>query len=154
MDEMLIFAGSGSPRLTEQICDHLKVEPGKGETFRFPEGSIFVKVQDQVRGRQVYLIQSISFPVNDNFMELLFWIDALRRGDAASVTVILPYFSYAHNNRMDEPCTSIQARVCAEHTVVEVLGCGTRSVDEVRAFRPGAVWDSLGHRDNPLVTSW
>ena len=88
-DDILIFGGSGSPRLTRKICEYLDVQPGAGEVLRFSEGNLFVRVQENVRGRRVYLVQSTVFPANDHFMELLFWIDALRRASAESVTVWL-----------------------------------------------------------------
>lgn len=113
-DNIMVFAGSGSPLLTARICDYLQVEPGKNETLRFSDGNTFVRILENVRGRRVYLVQSTVFPTNDNFMELLFWIDAFRRASVASVTVIIPYFSYAKGDKKDEPRVSIRARVCAD----------------------------------------
>jgi ribose-phosphate pyrophosphokinase len=85
-DEMLIFAGSGSLELTRNICTSLQIRQGAGEVIRFSEGNLFVRVNENVRGRHAYIVQSTVFPANDNFMELLFWIDALKRASAASVT--------------------------------------------------------------------
>lgn len=119
-DEMLIFGGSGSPKLTQAICDYLHVRPGAREVLRFSEGNLFVRVQENVRGRAVYIVQSTVFPANDNFMELLFWIDALKRASAESVTVVMPYFSYAKGDKKDEPRVSIRARVCAD--AIEAAG--------------------------------
>ncbi len=120
MDELLVFGGSGSQRLTSAICRHLGVEPGKGEVIRFSDGNLFVKANQNVRGRHVYLVQSTVFPANDNFMELLFWVDAFRRASAASVSVLMPYFSYAKADKKDEPRVSIRARVCAQ--AIEAAG--------------------------------
>lgn len=72
---------------------------GRGEVLRFSEGNVFVRVLENVRGRQVYLIQGTVFPANHQFMELLFWIDALKRASAASVTALIPYFSYAKGDK-------------------------------------------------------
>lgn len=113
-DELLIFGGSASPLLTRRICGHLGVEPGLSEVVRFSDGNLFVRIGQNVRGRHIYLVQSTIFPTNDNFMELLFWIDAFRRASAASVTVVVPYFSYAKGDKKDEPRVSIRARVCAQ----------------------------------------
>ena len=110
-DGILVFGGSGSPRLTRGICDYLQVEPGKGEVLRFSEGNLFPRILENVRGRNIYLVQSTAYPANDNFMELLFWIDAFKRASAASVTAIVPYFSYAKGDKKDEPRVSIRARV-------------------------------------------
>src|ERR671919_1714893 len=116
----LIFAGSASPRLTAAICRALGVEVGAGEVIRFSEGTLFVRVLENVRGRSVYLVQSTVFPTNANFMELLFWIDAFSRASADSGTVIVPYFSYAKGDKKDEPRVSIRARVCAD--TIEAAG--------------------------------
>ena len=83
-DESIIVGGSGSPRLTEAICEHLGIQPADREVTRFSDGNVFVRVNDNVRGRHVYIVQSTAFPVNDNFVELLFWIDALKRASAES----------------------------------------------------------------------
>jgi ribose-phosphate pyrophosphokinase len=114
MTTPLIFAGSGSPRLTAAICEQLGVNVGRGDVIRFSEGNLYVRVNESVRGQHVYVVQTIAFPANDNFMELLFWIDALKRSSAESVTVIIPYFSYAKGDKQDEPRVSIRARVCAD----------------------------------------
>ena len=84
----LVFAGSASPRLTTEICGHLGITAGQGEVLRFSEGTLFPRVLENVRGRRVYLVQSTVYPANDHFMELLFWIDALKRASAASVTAV------------------------------------------------------------------
>jgi len=117
---MLIFGGSGSTKLTKNVCRYLGVRPGRGEVLRFSDGNLFVRVNENVRGRRVYVIQSIVFPANDNFMELLFWIDALKRASADSVTAVMPYFSYAKGDKKDEPRVSIRARVCAD--AIEAAG--------------------------------
>src|SRR5256712_6721266 len=119
-DKMLVFAGSGSRRLTARICDYLHIPQGKNETLHFSDGNTFVRILENVRGRRVYLVQSTAFPVNDNFMELLFWIDAFKRAGTETVTVVIPYFSYAKGDKKDEPRVSIRARVCAD--AIEVAG--------------------------------
>ena len=119
-DELLVFAGSASRRLGAAIAKHLGIELGRSETLRFSEGNLFVRVGENVRGRDVFLIQGTAFPANDNFMELLFWIDALKRASANSVTAVMPYFSYAKGDKKDEPRVSIRARVCAD--AIEVAG--------------------------------
>ncbi len=113
-DDLLVFGGSASPLLTKQICSQLGVAQGLSEVVQFSDGNLFVRIGQNVRGRHVYLVQSTVFPANDNFMELLFWIDAFRRASAESVTVVVPYFSYAKGDKKDEPRVSIRARVCAQ----------------------------------------
>jgi len=119
-DPIMVFAGSGSPRLTKRICEYLHIETGKNETLHFSDGNTFVRILENVRGRRVYVVQSTVFPSNDNFMELLFWIDAFKRAGAESVTVIIPYFSYAKGDKKDEPRVSIRGRVCAD--AIEIAG--------------------------------
>src|SRR5436189_2138116 len=113
-DDPLIFAGSASRSLGAEIAEYLQLPMGRGEVIRFSEGNLFVRVLENVRGRHVYLVQGTVFPANDCFMELLFWIDAFRRASAASVTALVPYFSYAKGDKKDEPRVSIRARVCAD----------------------------------------
>ena len=111
MDDFLLFAGSASRRLGGAIGSYLDQPLAASETHRFSEGNLFVRVLENVRGRDTFLVQGTAFPANDNFMELLFWIDALKRASAASVTAVIPYFSYAKGDKKDEPRVSIRARV-------------------------------------------
>jgi ribose-phosphate pyrophosphokinase len=114
LDGPLVFGGSGSPALTGAICGVLGVPLGRSETLRFSEGTLFVRVLENVRGRHVFVVQSTAFPANDNLVELLFWIDAFKRASAASVTAVVPYFAYAKGDKKDEPRVSIRGRVCAD----------------------------------------
>ncbi len=119
-DDLLVFAGNGSKKLTANICEYLKIKPSRNEAFQFSEGNTFVRVLENVRGRNAYIVQSTVFPANDHFMELLFWIDALKRASAESVTAVIPYFSYGKGDKKDEPRVSIRARVCAD--AIEAAG--------------------------------
>src|SRR5215218_174755 len=118
--QFLVFGGSASRGLARAVVGHLGVPLARGEVLRFSEGNLFVRVLENVRGRHVFLIQGTAFPANDNFMELLFWIDALKRASAASVTAVVPYFTYAKGDKKDEPRVSIRARVCAD--AIEAAG--------------------------------
>ncbi|RUL88095.1 ribose-phosphate diphosphokinase [Tautonia sociabilis] len=118
--EMKIFAGSASQGLARSICRHLGVSLAKSETKVFSEGNIFVRVLENVRGRDVYIVQGTEQPVNDNLMELLFWIDAFKRASATQVTAVIPFFSYAKGDKKDEPRVSIRARVIAD--ALEAVG--------------------------------
>lgn len=111
---LLIFPGSGSRKITEAVCRALKVRPGRCETTFFSEGNTFVRVGENVRGKDVFFIQSLSYPVNDHFMEILFFIDAFKRASAKSVTAVIPFFGYGKGDKKDEPRVSIRARVCAD----------------------------------------
>jgi ribose-phosphate pyrophosphokinase len=100
--------------LGQAIADYLACPLGASEVLRFSEGNLFVRVQENVRGRDAFIVQGTAYPANDNFMELLFWIDALKRASAASVTAVIPYFGYAKGDKKDEPRVSVRARVCAD----------------------------------------
>jgi ribose-phosphate pyrophosphokinase len=112
--DVVLLAGSASQKLGRAIADYLGCELGASDVLRFSEGNLFVRVRENVRGRDVFIVQGTAFPANDNFMELLFWIDALKRASASSVTAVIPYFSYAKGDKKDEPRVSIRARVCAD----------------------------------------
>ncbi len=118
--EIKIFAGSASTTFTARMCQYLNVPVGQGKTIRFSEGNTYVKIDEKVRGKDVYVVQTIGLDPNNQFMELLFWIDAFRRSGTNSVTAIIPYFSYAKADKKDEPRVSIRARVCAD--CLEIAG--------------------------------
>lgn len=119
-DDYLLFAGSANKRLATAIAEQLGIPLAAGETLQFSEGNLFVRVLENVRGRHTFLVHGVAFPANDTFVELLFWIDALKRASAASVTAVIPYFSYAKGDKKDEPRVSIRARVCAD--AIEAAG--------------------------------
>jgi ribose-phosphate pyrophosphokinase len=112
--ELKVFAGSASKSLGRAICNHLGIDLAQSETHVFSEGNVFVRVLENVRGRDVFVVQGTDYPVNDNFVELLFWIDAFKRASATQVTAVIPFFSYAKGDKKDEPRVSIRARVCAD----------------------------------------
>jgi len=119
--DLAILAGSGNPKLAAAIAVELGVRVCPAQAQYFSEGNVFVRVLENVRGRDVFVIQGVHYPVNDNFMELLFWIDALKRASAQQVTAVIPFFSYSKGDKKDEPRVSIRARVCAD--AIEAAGC-------------------------------
>jgi ribose-phosphate pyrophosphokinase len=127
----VVIGGSGSPKLTAAVCAELGVDPAQAETRRFGEGTLFVRILENVRGRQVYVIQSTVFPTNDNVVELLFWLDACVRASASSVTAVVPYFSYGKGDKKDEPRVSIRARVIAD--AIEAAGASRLVTMDVHA---------------------
>lgn len=112
--EIKIFPGSGGRKFAERMCDYLEVEMGKSEVITFTEGNIYVKCEETVRDKDVYLIQPIGLNPNKEFTEILFWLDAFQRASVHSVTAVIPYFGYAQGDKKDEPRVSIRGRVCAE----------------------------------------
>ncbi len=109
-----VIIGSACPGLGKNICEHLGIDPTKSEVLTFSEGNTFVRALESVRGKDCYIIQGVCFPVDKNFMELMFWVDALKLASAAKVTAVIPFFSYAKGDKKDEPRVSIRARVCAD----------------------------------------
>lgn len=125
--EIKIFAGSSGKAFAGLMCDYLGVPLRSTETIRFSEGNTYVKIGEHVRDEEVYLVQPIgacagalSGGANDDFVELLFWMDAFKRSGAKYVTAVIPYFSYAKGDKKDEPRVSIRARVVAES--IELAG--------------------------------
>lgn len=115
-----IFAGRTGIPFAKRMCAYLGAQLGDSETIMFSEGNTFVRVNESIRDKDVYIVQPIGRHPNDEFVELLFWIDAFKRASADSVTAIIPYFSYAKGDKKDEPRVSIRARVCAE--CIELAG--------------------------------
>ncbi|MDP8262107.1 MAG: ribose-phosphate pyrophosphokinase [Candidatus Ancaeobacter aquaticus] len=112
-DALKIFSGNANPDLTQKIADYIGVEVGKAEVTQFSEGEIFVKIQENVRGRDVFVVQPTCPPSNDSFMELLIMIDALRRASASRITAVIPYYGYARQDRKDQPRVPITAKLVA-----------------------------------------
>ncbi len=110
---MKILTCNSNRPLAEAICAHLKVPITKGQVKRFADMEIFVEIQENVRGQDVFVIQSNSFPANDNLMELLILIDALKRASAARITAVIPYYGYARQDRKPGPRTPITAKLVA-----------------------------------------
>ena len=109
-----IFAGSGGRTFAERMCTYMGKKLGSSEVIKFSEGNTFVRVNETVRDRDVFLVQPIGLHSNDEFVEILFWMDAFKRANAVSCTLIMPYFGYGKGDKKDEPRVSIRARVCAE----------------------------------------
>ncbi len=113
LDGMAIFGGSASTALTERICKYLEIAPGRAVSAYFPDGETLVKVEDDVRGKDCFVVQATCPPVNDTLMELLIFIDCLRRASAKRITAVMPYFGYARQDRKSEGRTPITAKLVA-----------------------------------------
>src|SRR5437660_3308673 len=112
-DKLKVFTGRANPTLAQKICDYLQIPLGNGGTELFPDGELMVKVDEDVRGRDCFIVQSTSHPVNAHLMELFIWIDTLKRASAQRVTAVIPYFGYARQDRKDEGRTPITAKLVA-----------------------------------------
>jgi len=126
-----IFAGSGGREFAERMCRYLDCPLGDSTVIRFSDGNTFVRINESVRDRAVYLVQPIGMSPNDEFVEILFWMDAFKRASCFSVTLIMPYFGYAKGDKKDEPRVSIRARVCAE--AIELAGADRVMVMDLHA---------------------
>ncbi len=113
MDKLAVFSGNANLALAKDICACLKVSLSNAVVTCFSEGEIRVKINDNVRGKDVFIIQPTCPPPNDNLMELLIMIDALRRSSAQRITAVMPYFGYARQDRKDQPRVPITAKLVA-----------------------------------------
>lgn len=115
-----IFSGNAHPDLARAVCRYLGVELGKAEVFEFSNENIFVKINQNVREHDVFVIQPFCSPVNKSVMELLIMLDALRRASARRITAVVPYFAYARSDKKDQPRVPITARLLAD--MIQVAG--------------------------------
>ena len=120
MKRIVLVSGSSNPSLANQISEFLDVPLVNPQLVRFANGEIFCEIESHVRGADVFVIQSTSSPVNDNLMELLIMIDALKRASAASITAVIPFYGYARQDRKASPRTPISAKLVAD--IVTVAG--------------------------------
>ena len=112
--EMKIFTGNSNKDLAQEICSYLQITLGKASVGTFSDGEINVKLNENVRGKDIFVIQSFSNPVNRNLMELLIMMDALKRASAYRITAVLPYYGYARQDRKAEPRVPITAKLIAD----------------------------------------
>lgn len=126
-EEIIIFSGNANRPLAQEICTHLKASVGNAEIKRFSDGEIWVEVEENVRGKDVFVVQSTSHPANEHLMELLIMVDALKRASAERITAVLPYYGYARQDRKVAPRTPISSKLVADlitaagaHRVVSV----------------------------------
>ncbi|HOX10063.1 MAG TPA: ribose-phosphate diphosphokinase, partial [Candidatus Omnitrophota bacterium] len=110
---LLIFSGNANPALAKRICAHLKVRLGNASIDKFNDGEIRVRVDEDVRGKDVFIIQPTCLPGNDNLMELLILIDAVKRSSARRITAVMPYYGYSRQDRKDRPRVPITAKLVA-----------------------------------------
>ena len=112
--QLVVFSGRSNPRFTGAVCDDLNIELGRLEVVRFSDGELSVEIGDNVRGRDVFVVQSTCAPGNDHLMELLIVLDALKRSSAGRITAVLPYFGYARQDRKLKPRVPITAKLVAD----------------------------------------
>lgn len=113
-DELKVFSGNAHPYLAQSVCDYLGIPLGKAEIFEFSNENIFVRVLENVRERDVFVIQPICSPVNRNLVELFIMLDAMKRASAGRITAVIPYYGYGRTDKKDQPRVPITARLIAD----------------------------------------
>lgn len=114
MDDLSVFSGNANRPLAAAICQHLRIPLGDADVFQFSNENIFVKINQNVRGHDVFIIQPFSTPVNRSIMELLIMIDAFKRASVARITAVIPYYAYGRTDKKDQPRVPITARLIAD----------------------------------------
>ena len=114
IDELKVFTGNAHRGLAESVCQYLDIPLGRAEVFKFANDNTFVRIQENVRQRDVFIIQPTCAPVNDNLMELLIMIDACKRASAGRITAVVPYYAYGRTDKKDQPRVPITARLVAD----------------------------------------
>jgi len=122
MDELKVFTGNAHPALAQEIVEYLGIPLGNCEVFQFSNENTFVRILDNVRQRDTFVVQPFSTPVNSNLVEMLIMIDALKRASAGRITAVIPFFSYGRSDRKDQPRVPITARLIAD--LLTVAGAG------------------------------
>ena len=129
---MKIFSGRAHPALSRQVADYLGLALGRVTIMPFPDGELMVKLDEDVRGRDVFIVQPTSPPANEYLMELLIFIDCARRASAERITAVIPYFGYARQDRKDEGRVPITAKLVAN--LISTAGADrVLTVDQVRS---------------------
>jgi len=114
LDELKVFTGNGHPELAQSVCEYLDIPLGQAEVFKFANDNSFVQIRENIRQRDVFIIQPTCYPVNDNLMELLIMIDAFKRASAGRITAVVPYYGYGRTDKKDQPRVPITARLVAD----------------------------------------
>ena len=113
-EDLKVLTGNAHPKLVRDICSYLDVEPGRSEAFKFSNDNTFVRILENVRGKDVFLVQPLANPVNDNLMELLIMIDAAKRASAGRITAVIPHYAYGRTDKKDQPRVAVTARLVAD----------------------------------------
>ena len=119
-EDLKVFTGNAHPRLAQDICAYLEIPQGRIEVFKFANDNTFVKILENVRERDVFIVQPFSEPVNDHIMELMIMLDAAKRASAGRLTAVLPYYAYGRSDKKDQPRVPITARLIA--SMIEMAG--------------------------------
>ena len=166
-DQFEIYHGNANPDLASKICRYLGTEPGRAEVFQFANENIFVKILDNVREKDVFLVQPTCHPVNQSIMELLIMIDAFKRASAGRITAVLPFYAYGRSDKKDQPRVPITARLVADMITVagadrvltmdlhqgQIQGFFNIPVDELTAVHLLSNYFIHKHIERPVVVT-
>jgi ribose-phosphate pyrophosphokinase len=166
-DQFEIYHGNANPELARKICRYLGMQPGKAEVFQFANENIFVKILDNVREKDVFLVQPTCRPVNESIMELLIMIDAFKRASAGRITAVVPYYGYGRSDKKDQPRVPITARLIADMITVagadrmltldlhqgQIQGFFNIPVDELTAVHLLSNYFRAKRLDRPVVVT-
>ena len=167
MDELKVFTGNAHPALAEAIAEYLGIPLGKCEVFQFSNENTFVRILENVRSRDTFVVQPLSSPVNSNLVDLLIMIDALKRASAGRITAVIPYFGYGRTDKKDQPRVPITARLVADLLTVaganrvltvdlhaaQIQGFFNIPVDELTALYVLGNYFQEKALDNPVVVA-
>jgi len=166
-DHFELYTGNANPELARKICRYLGVELGRAEVFQFANENIFVKILDNVREKDVFLVQPTCHPVNQSIMELLIMIDAFKRASAGRITAVLPFYAYGRSDKKDQPRVPITARLVADMITVagadrvltmdlhqgQIQGFFNIPVDELTAVHLLSNYFIHKHIERPVVVT-
>jgi ribose-phosphate pyrophosphokinase len=151
-DNLKIFSGSSNPALAGDVCKYLEIPLGGAEIERFPDGEKTVRVEDDVRGRDCFVVQSTCNPVDEHLVELLIFLDCLRRASASRITAVIPYFGYARQDRKDEGRVPITAKLVAN--MIATAGASRVLAIDLHAHQLQGFFDiPVDHLTGELVLS-
>src|SRR6201988_5276356 len=118
-DDLIVFSGNANPKLAHAVVQHLNIPLGRAVVSRFSDGEVMVEINENVRGKDVFVLQSTCAPTNDNLMELVIMVDALKRASASRITAVIPYFGYARPDRRPRSArVAISAKIVANMLTV------------------------------------
>ncbi len=167
MDELKVFTGNAHPALAKAVTKYLDIPLGKCEVFQFSNENIFVRILENVRSRDTFVIQPVCSPVNNNLVELLIMLDALKRASAGRITAVVPYYGYGRTDKKDQPRVPITARLVADLLTVaganrlltvdlhagQIQGFFSIPVDELTALNLLSAYFKEKKLDNPVVVA-
>ena len=167
MDELKVFTGNAHPALAKAVTKYLDTPLGKCEVFQFSNENIFVRILENVRQRDTFVIQPVCSPVNNNLVELLIMLDALKRASAGRITAVVPYYGYGRTDKKDQPRVPITARLVADLLTVaganrlltvdlhaeQIQGFFSIPVDELTALNLLSAYFKDKNLDNPVIVA-